>query len=74
MTATRQRVTQNLQLAGQAMSRQYLRWSRGPQYEVGSRVWLHNPQWKHGQTPKLQSPWKGPYTVLAALMDVTYWL
>ncbi|MPD03074.1 hypothetical protein E2C01_098692 [Portunus trituberculatus] len=56
MTATRQRVTQKLRLAGQAMSRQYLRRSRLAQYEVGSRVWLHNPRRKRGLAPKLQSP------------------
>ncbi|MPC62974.1 hypothetical protein E2C01_057066 [Portunus trituberculatus] len=72
MTATRQRVTQNLRLAGQAMSCQYLQRSRGAQYEVGSLVWLHKPRWKCGLASKLQSPWEGPYTVLAALTDVTY--
>ena len=54
------------------MSRQYLQRSRGAQYEVGSQVWLHNPRRKRGLAPKLQSPWEGPYTVLAALTDVTY--
>ncbi|KAK3889074.1 hypothetical protein Pcinc_006949 [Petrolisthes cinctipes] len=29
-------------------------------------------QWKKGQSPKLQSPWDGPYTVLDCLSEVTY--
>ncbi|KAG7169933.1 hypothetical protein Hamer_G019750 [Homarus americanus] len=37
-----------------------------------SQVWLYIPLWKKGQSPKLQSPWEGPYTVMERLSDVTY--
>ena len=72
MEATRQRVAQNLQLAGQAMFRWYLQRARGAQYAAGDLVWLHNPRRKRGLAPKLQSSWEGPYTVKTALSDVTY--
>ncbi|KAK4327305.1 hypothetical protein Pmani_002246 [Petrolisthes manimaculis] len=35
--------------------------------QAGDNVWFYNPQWKKGQSPKLQSPWDGPYTVLDRL-------
>jgi hypothetical protein len=38
--------------------------SRIPQYEVGAKVWLHNPVVKKGQTRKLTSPWVGPWQVI----------
>lgn len=72
MEVTRQRVSQNLRVAGQAMWQWYQQRARGAQYAVGDKVWLHNPQRKHGLSPKLQSPWEGPYTVLQALSGVTY--
>ncbi len=39
---------------------------------MGDRMWLHNPRRKRGLSPKLQSSWEGPYTVLAALSVVIY--
>ncbi|KAG7160461.1 hypothetical protein Hamer_G001720 [Homarus americanus] len=41
-------------------------------YKDGEKVWLYNPLGKKGQSPKLQSPWEGPYTVVERLLDVTY--
>ena len=38
--------------------------TRIPQYEVGAKVWLHNPVVKKGQTRKLTSPWTGPWQVI----------
>jgi hypothetical protein len=35
-----------------------------PQYEVGAKVWLHNPVVRKGQTRKLTSPWTGPWQVV----------
>lgn len=31
---------------------------------IGDQVWLYNPAVKRGQTKKLSSMWKGPYTVI----------
>ncbi|MPC20958.1 hypothetical protein E2C01_013924 [Portunus trituberculatus] len=36
------------------------------------RVWLHNPRRRRGLSPKLQSPWEGPYTVVAVPSAVAY--
>ncbi|XP_070001372.1 uncharacterized protein [Penaeus vannamei] len=41
-------------------------------YNVGDHVWLHNPLRKRGLSPKLQSPWEGPYEILQVMSDVTY--
>lgn len=61
-----------LRVAGQAMKDYYDRRMRDVKYAVGDRVWLHNPRRKKGLSPKLQSPWEGPYTVIAVLSAVTY--
>ncbi|XP_063599566.1 uncharacterized protein LOC134775886 [Penaeus indicus] len=66
------RVRGKLKVAGHAMKGTYDRRTREVRYNIGDRVWLHNPRRKRGLSPKLQSPWEGPYTVLAALSDVTY--
>ena len=69
---TRQCVAQNLRVAGQAMALWYQQRSHDASYAVGDKVWLHNPRRKRGLAPKIQSPWEGPFTVLEALLDVTY--
>lgn len=61
-----------LRVAGRAMKDNYDRRMREVKYAVGDRVWLHNPRRKRGLSPKLQSPWEGPYTVIAVLSAVTY--
>ncbi|KAK4322207.1 hypothetical protein Pmani_007005 [Petrolisthes manimaculis] len=38
----------------------------------GDNVWFYTPRRNKGRSPKLQSPWEGPYTVLDRLLDVTY--
>ena len=72
MEVTRQQATRNLRMAGEAMARGYLRRARDAKYSAGDRVWLHNPRRKRGLSPKLQSPWEGPYTVEQPMSDVTY--
>ncbi len=41
-------------------------------FEEGNLVWLYNPQRKKGKSPKLQSNWEGPYTVIKRINDVVY--
>ncbi|KAK3882386.1 hypothetical protein Pcinc_003791 [Petrolisthes cinctipes] len=65
-------VRSNLQLAGQAMRQRYSQRVREARYAVGDRVWLNNPRRKRGLSPKLQSPWEGPYHVQEVMSDVTY--
>ena len=54
------------------MRRHYQQRVRDASYQPGEKVWLHNPRRKKGLSPKLQSHWEGPYTVMKALTDVTY--
>ena len=61
-----------LQVAGQSMRETYDRRKRETTFAVGDRVWLYNPRRKRGLSPKLQSPWQGPYAVTAVLSAVTY--
>lgn len=39
---------------------------------MGDRVWLYNPHKKRNLTPKLQSYWEDPYTILQHLSAITY--
>lgn len=68
----RQRVSGNLKLAGHSMWQRYQQRVREATYSPGEQVWLHNPRRRRGLSPKLQSPWEGPYTVAEALSAVTY--
>ncbi|GFV54136.1 retrovirus-related Pol polyprotein from transposon 412 [Trichonephila clavipes] len=39
-------------------------------FHEGDKVWLWNPKRRKGLSPKLQTYWEGPYTVLKRLNDV----
>lgn len=61
-----------LKLAGEAMRHRYDRGSRAAEFAVGDKVWLYNPRRRKGLSPKLQSPWEGPYTVIEKVSEVTF--
>ena len=44
----------------------------GPTYKEGKHVLLHYPVVQPGRSPKLSSPWRGPYEILKCLNDVNY--
>ena len=44
----------------------------GPRYKPGDNVWLHSSVIPKGLSPKLSSPWEGPYKIVQCLEDVTY--
>ena len=44
----------------------------GPTYREGQEVLLHTPVVPVGQSPKFFSRWRGPYTILKCLNDVSY--
>ena len=44
----------------------------GPNYKEGEYVLLHYPVVHVGNSPKLSSPWRGPYEILKCLNDVNY--
>ena len=53
-------------------NRLYNRKVHGPTYQPGEHVLLHYPVVKTGRSPKLSSPWRGPYRIIACLNDVNY--
>lgn len=61
-----------LKFAGEAMRRHYDRDVRAVTFKAGDRVWLYNPKRQKGKSPKLMSPWEGPYEVLEKVTDVTF--
>ncbi|KAG7175851.1 hypothetical protein Hamer_G009876 [Homarus americanus] len=67
-----QQVRGALEFSGEVMKSNYDGNASQVCYEDGDKVWLYNPQRKKGQSPKLQSLWEGPYTVVERLSDVTY--
>ena len=67
-----QQVRGNLTQAGEVMKRRHDLRASLPIFQVGDRVWLHNPRRRKGLSPKLQSPWEGPYEVVDALSAVTF--
>ena len=44
----------------------------GRTYRDGQEVLLHTPVVPVGHSPKFNSPWRGPYTILNSLIDVNY--
>ena len=44
----------------------------GPTYREGEHVLLHYPVVQPGKSPKLSSPWRGPYEILKCLNDFNY--
>lgn len=41
-------------------------------FQKGELVLLYNPQRKKGLSPKLQTHWEGPYTIIKRINDVVY--
>ena len=60
------------QTSRQRMKRRYDMPSVPSTFSRGAMVWLHNPQWKKGLSPKLSRPWEGLYVVLDRIIDVVY--
>ena len=52
--------------------RNYDRGTRGPVFEEGQFVWLHDTQRRQKLSKKLSLPWQGPYLVVKALSAVTF--
>ena len=45
---------------------------QGPTYNEGEYVLLHYPVVQPGKSPKLSSPWRGPYVIVKCSNDVNY--
>ncbi|GFY22111.1 retrovirus-related Pol polyprotein from transposon 412 [Trichonephila clavipes] len=60
---------ERIDLASEKMKTQYDVRATGHDFHEGDKVWLWNPRRK-GLSPKLQTNWECPYTVLKRLNDV----
>ena len=74
MCIIRTQAERNLKIAAGTMKRMTdVKATSGSEaLEENDPVWLYNPRRKKGQSPKLQSPWEGPYRVVKKLSAVTY--
>jgi hypothetical protein len=61
-----------LELCGAAQKTFYDRKAAADKIEVGEKVWLHAPTIKRGYSPKLGSPWCGPWVIKSRPTDVIY--
>ena len=72
MRVIRAQVADNVRLSAETMKqRKDIRATLEPLKE-NDQVWLYNPRRKKGHSPKLSSPWDGPYRVVKSLSAVTY--
>ncbi|GFU08175.1 retrovirus-related Pol polyprotein from transposon 412 [Trichonephila clavipes] len=57
-------------MSSEKMKIRYDARATGHDFHEGDKVWLWNPKRRKGLSPKLQTNWEGPYTVLKRLNDV----
>jgi hypothetical protein len=43
-------------------------------FQQGDGVWLYCPIRKRGKSPKLQTCWEGPYTIITGISNIVYWI
>ncbi|GFV20569.1 retrovirus-related Pol polyprotein from transposon 412 [Trichonephila clavipes] len=55
---------ERIRLASEKMKTRYDARATGHDFHEGDKVWLWNPKRGKGLSPKLQTNWEGPYTVL----------
>ena len=72
LSAVYSTVSTNIHSAHQHNKTKYDKESTSNHYSVGDIVWLYNPTIKTGQTKKLASLWRGPYTVVDRTNSVNY--
>ncbi|CAG2220647.1 unnamed protein product [Mytilus edulis] len=65
-------VRENLGLSQKTMKDHYDRKAFGEAFDVGDKVWYYDPRVKKGRSPKLNRPWKGPYTIKKKISDLVY--
>jgi len=57
-------VRENLKDSNVSSKQVYDRKSKEPNFELGSKVLLHDPTTKKGKCPKLKQRWNGPYLIV----------
>ncbi|GFW72739.1 malate dehydrogenase, mitochondrial [Trichonephila clavipes] len=61
---------ERINLRTEKMKTRYDTKATGHQFKEGDKVWFYNPTRRQGLSPKLQSHWDGPYTILKIINDV----
>ncbi|GFT63338.1 retrovirus-related Pol polyprotein from transposon 412 [Trichonephila clavipes] len=61
---------ERINLRTEKMLTRYDTKATGHQFKEGDKVWFYNPTRRKGLSPKLQSHWDGPYTILKIINDV----
>jgi hypothetical protein len=62
----------HIKLASDRIKTRYDRAANSAGYHEGDNLWLYRTTRKKGKSPKLQSPWEGPYTIVKRINDVVY--
>ena len=62
--------SEKITISSHAMKKYYDVKALGMNYEVGTSVWLHNPQRRKGKSPKLSRNWDGPYVVTDPVNEI----
>ncbi|GFX19507.1 retrovirus-related Pol polyprotein from transposon 412 [Trichonephila clavipes] len=70
MEEMHQLARERIGMASKKMKTRYDARATGHDFHEGDKVWLWNPKRRKGLSPKLQTNWEGPYTVLKRLNDV----
>ena len=63
---------QHLEVASDRMKARYDQLANSADFQEGDSVWLYRPIRKRGKSPKLQTCWEGPYTIITRINDVVY--
>ncbi|GFX93612.1 retrovirus-related Pol polyprotein from transposon 412 [Trichonephila clavipes] len=61
---------ERINLRTEKMKTRYDTKATGHQFKEGDKVWFYNPTRRKELSPKLQSHWDGPYTILKIINDV----
>ncbi|GFY06098.1 retrovirus-related Pol polyprotein from transposon 412 [Trichonephila clavipes] len=61
---------ERINLRTEKMKTRYDTKATGHQFKEGDKVWFYNPTRRKGLSPKLQSHWDDPYTILKIINDV----
>ncbi|GFY32808.1 retrovirus-related Pol polyprotein from transposon 412 [Trichonephila clavipes] len=61
---------ERIDMASEKIKTRYDARATGHNFHEGNKVWLCNPKRRKGVSPKLQTNWEGPHTVLKRLNDV----
>ena len=65
-------VRRKIKMTSDKMKARYDRAANSEGFKEGQLVLLYNPQRKIGLSPKLQTHWEGPYSVIKRINDVVY--